>query len=160
MSTALPTRTVTINAAFLQEIKDVHQELWQLLGECRQFVRRPVSMSRQCAEFVEMLQELRDKVALHFALEDAYGYFEDPLDVPPRFAQRALDLRDEHGTLYVEISELADEGAQLLHERKLAELTTTLVNRFDEFCARFEAHESAEIDLIQSTFVVDIGEGD
>jgi len=160
MSTALPTRTVTINAAFLQEIKEVNQELWQLLANCREFVDQPSSMSRPCSMFVEMLQELRDKLALHFALEDAYGYFDDPLEVPPRFAQRAMDLREEHATLYLSIAELAEEAGQLLHQRHLTALTTTIPPKFETFHERLQKHEAAETDLIQNTFVEDIGEGD
>ena len=160
MSTALPTRTVTINAAFLQEIKDVNQELWQLLADCRQFVDQPSSMWRECCDFVDMLQELRDKLALHFALEDAYGYFEDPLEVPPRFAQRAMELREEHAALYLAISALADEAGNFLHERKLPALTMAIPPKFEDFHERLKKHESDEIDLIQNTFVEDIGEGD
>jgi hypothetical protein len=103
---------------------------------------------------------LRDKLALHFALEDAYGYFEDPLDVPAHLAQRALDLREEHAGLYVALSELAEEADDLLHERKLSGFTTTVPRQFEEFCERFATHEAREVELIQNAFVEDIGAGD
>src|SRR5262249_12337308 len=43
MSSVVMTRTVTVNAAFLQEIKEVNQELWQRLEEMRHRCQRPIA---------------------------------------------------------------------------------------------------------------------
>ena len=69
------TRTVTINAAFLHEIKEDHERLRTLLAEafgmCQ--TRRPELIRPR--RFASLLAELRDQLAMQFALEGAYGYF-------------------------------------------------------------------------------------
>jgi len=42
-----------------------------------------------CRHLVDWLSELRDQLALHFALEEAYGYFDEPLHVAPQLAEKA-----------------------------------------------------------------------
>ena len=85
MSTATATSTVSVNAAFFQEIKEVNQELWQTLAQVREVCQRPQAARIDCRGFAMLLGELRDQLALHFALEEAYGYFEDPAYVAPHF---------------------------------------------------------------------------
>ena len=50
MSVVVMTRTVTVNAAFLQEIKEVNQELWQRLEDMRHRCQRPSVDCRQATE--------------------------------------------------------------------------------------------------------------
>ena len=88
MAVSISTTTVTVNAAFLQEIKEVNHELWQLLADLRHRCQRPIAPGT-CRVLVDKLCELRDQLALHFALEEAYGYFEDPVDVAPQLCRQA-----------------------------------------------------------------------
>ena len=41
MAIANTTSTVTVNAAFLKEIKDVNQDLWQIVSELGEVARNP-----------------------------------------------------------------------------------------------------------------------
>ena len=43
MTVITSTGTVTVNAAFLQEIKEVNQELWSLLADLRHRCQRPIA---------------------------------------------------------------------------------------------------------------------
>ena len=63
------TSTVTVNAAFLQEIKEVNEDLWKLLDDVKQLCNNPQTVQHQGRQVVEMLAELRDQLAMHFALE-------------------------------------------------------------------------------------------
>ena len=81
-------RTLTINAAFLQEIKDDNRELKQLLDDCAERLAHASTGHVDPKRLVGSLARLRDQVALHFALEEAYGYFDDAIDVAPRSAAR------------------------------------------------------------------------
>ena len=82
---ALATHTVSINPAFLQEIKDDHHELRQLMHHVSAMLSRPSWMRLEYDRLVELLTKLRDQLAMHFSLEEAYGYFEDALNIraPP-----------------------------------------------------------------------------
>ncbi|MCI0360065.1 MAG: hypothetical protein L0211_16430, partial [Planctomycetaceae bacterium] len=64
MSVATLTATVTVNAAFLQEIKEVNQELWSLLSELRHRCQRPLAPAH-CRLLIDKLCQLRDQLALH-----------------------------------------------------------------------------------------------
>lgn len=161
MATAIrtTTSTVTVNAAFLQEIKEVNEELWQLLDNVRELCSSAVAVREHSAQLVDMLVELRDQLALHFALEEAYGYFEDPVLVIPTVAQQAAGLRAEHRKLYFRANLLADEAEKLLFDGNLAELITRTPAQFWEFDHQLQLHESYENELIMRQFD-DVGVGD
>src|SRR5262245_61954266 len=95
MTVITTTGTVTVNAAFLQEIKEVNQELWSLLADLRHRCQRPIAPGH-CRLLIDKLCQLRDQLALHFSLEEAYGYFEDPVEVAPQLSRQAEMLRSEH----------------------------------------------------------------
>ncbi len=160
MSTAIEIRTVTINAAFMQEIKEVNDEVWSLLARVRHACTRPIALSGNCRHFVNMLIELRDQLALHFALEEAYGYFEDPVDVSPRLAYEADRLRNEHRRLYTHLSDLVERAETMLEEGDLAMLATSIPGQFILFDAALENHEHRENELLLTLLDQDIGTGD
>lgn len=159
MSSVLLTRTVTVNAAFLQEIKEVNQELWQRLEEMRHRCQRPVAPA-SCRQLVQRLSQMRDQLALHFALEEAYGYFDDPVDVAPRLSHAAEQLRTEHRELYMELTNLVERAERLVHSEQMATLALWIGPEFLRFDEALRDHESRENDLIFEAFDTDIGTGD
>lgn len=160
MASDIATRTVTINAAFLQEIKEVNDELWSLLSKVRHACSRPIALSGNCRYFVNMLLELRDQLALHFALEEAYGYFEDPVDVSPHMAREAERLRDEHRRLYSHLSDIVERAETMLDEGHQAVLATSIPGQFILFDAALQNHEQRENALLMAMMDEDIGGGD
>ncbi len=159
MSAMISTRTVTINAAFLQEIKDVHQLLWETLASLRELSEQPDSSNGFLREFAKLLNNLRDQLALHFSLEEAYGYFDDPVDVAPHVSQRAETLRGQHQELYVCACELVERVERAYDGRKLAD-ATLLAGAYREFHRQIVEHEEAESELIQEAYASDLGVGD
>ena len=160
MPVAVKQTTVTVNAAFLQEIKEVNQELWQLLEQVYRLCSEKVAAPAQGMKLVAMFSELRDQVALHFALEEAYGYFDDPVFVAPHLGERAELLRSEHRRLYVKIDELAEYVEGLFYNHQLARLMDHVARRFDAFDRRLKEHEQMENELILQAYDEDIGVGD
>lgn len=161
MATAIRTTasTVTVNAAFLQEIKEVNQELWQLLANLRQLCSSAVAVQEHAGQLIDMLAELRDQLALHFALEEAYGYFEDPVLVLPAIAQQAAELRAEHRKLYGLVNLISEEAERLWLDGNWPELMTRVPALFWAFDRQLQHHESHENELIMRQFD-DIGVGD
>jgi hypothetical protein len=160
MAIANTTSTVTVNAAFLKEIKDVNQDLWQIVSELGEVTRNPYLVRSRRYQFVGMLEDLRDHLALHFALEEAYGYFDEPLQVDPRLCLRAKALRAQHRDLYLQSCDLIDRAMQLHDGHNVRELARTLVAEYAAFAAQLNDHEQAENALIQEEWDVDIGVGD
>lgn len=160
MSVTQSTRTVTVNAAFLQEIKEVNQELWQLLGEIRLKCQKPSDMRAAFPQCVENLNRLRDQLALHFALEEAYGYFEQPVSVAPQLCEQAATLKAEHGALYRKICDVVEAADEARHVGQTSDALARVVAGFERFDRQFKHHEMRENDLIQEQFDGDIGVGD
>ena len=156
---ASATRAVTINAAFMQEIKEVNQELWQLLAELQQRCQRPIA-PHHCKPLIDDLCELRDQLALHFALEEAYGYFEDPVDVAPQLSKRAGKLRAEHKSLYADFCRLIDRAEQMFYDGQQAELTIWIGPHFLRAAGSLRSHEARETELLYEAYDSDIGVGD
>jgi hypothetical protein len=151
------TCTVTVNAAFLKEIKEDAQELWNHFRrlEICLLVESPPRMSRR--QLYAALARLRDQLAMHFALEEAYGYFEDAIEVAPWLSAKADDLRGEHDGFYNEVCGIVDQAERLLYHEVPGELLEDVVDRFREFYAMFQKHEAAESQLIHQAFNEDLG---
>lgn len=157
---AIAQRTVSINPAFLQEIKDDHHELRQLLHHTSAMLSRSGPTEIEYARLIDMFGKLRDQMALHFSLEEAYGYFEDALEAAPHLSRRAELLRSQHGTLFSDLCRLAEAAEQLMYDEQPGPALSRLAGDYRHFIVRFHEHESQECDLIQKAANEDIGTGD
>ncbi len=153
------TKSITINIAFLQEIKEDSQDFRLLLGRTHDLLSAPhIHVARR--KLVDLLAELRDQLALHFALEEAYGYFEDAVAAEPRLSRRAGALRAEHRQLFLELCNLEDQSERWLYHEATANLLKQIAAGFHSFHQRLLDHESRENDLILEALAEEIGEGD
>ena len=128
MATTVGTSTVTVNAAYMQEIKEAHQELWDLVGTVQYLRGQPHQTRGKWRYCVEMLSRLRDQLALHFTLEEAYGYFDDPGSVAPQLNRAAQALRKEHSALYRDVCQSVDCSEQVLYNRKSKKYITLVID--------------------------------
>ncbi len=157
MSQSNPFKKFTINAAFFQEIKDDHLQLQDLLTSLRNLTdHRPALPNHACA-FADKLFSLCDQLALHFSLEEAYGYIEDIIESTPHLHVRTGLLRDEHTKLFVMVRDLADRAASR-HKGANDELMQ-IADQFVEFDRALKIHESAEVQLILTAMNQDEGGG-
>lgn len=154
------TQTVTVNAAFLEEVKEVNLELWTLLRQTSQYLNDASQVPLNSHRLLGQLVRLQDNLAMHFALEEFYGYFDDPLAVEPRLSESAADLRREHGLLYLQLCDLIDFVEEHLHRRNLSRVLRTIRHRYRAFMDQFVAHETRERELILEAYEEDIGTGD
>ena len=155
MAQSNPFKKFTINAAFFQEIKDDHQQLQEMLSNLRSLsAHRPALPNHACA-FADKLFSLCDQLALHFSLEEAYGYIEDIIESTPHLHVRTGLLRDEHTKLFVMVRDLADRAASR-HKGATEELLQ-LADQFDEFDNALKIHEAAEVKLILNAMNQDEG---
>jgi hypothetical protein len=131
-----------------------------LMHHTTAMLNRPEWMAIENDRLVELLGQLRDQVAMHFSLEEAYGYLEDALDVAPRLSRRADQLRSEHYELYSQLCRLADRAEQVLYHETGDETIAHLAAEFRAFSERFHLHERHESDLIVEALDDDLGVGD
>ena len=152
-------RTVTVNAAFLREIKEDSLELRRLLAQLRE-AAGGYSLSAAPRLPLPLLEEVRDQLALHFSLEEAYGYFDDPVAVAPQLGHWAETLRGQHADLFREFVDLVEAAEMLRRHEAGASNAASIAARCRLFLDRLERHEAAENDLLMEAFAADIGVGD
>lgn len=154
---ALATRTVAINAAFLQEIKDDHHELRQLMHHTAAMLARPTWMRLEYDRLVDLVTKLRDQLALHFSLEEAFGYFEDAIETAPRLSKRAEQLREQHGQLYAQFCRLVEQAEVLLYHETPHTRIALMAREYRHFAQTLQEHEAEESKLMLQAFHDDIG---
>ncbi|GAA5506078.1 hypothetical protein [Novipirellula caenicola] len=144
-------KTLVVNSAFLQEIKESHPEFWHTLHHVRQICEDVEQPSHVTRDLVRLLNELRDKMALQFALEEAYGYIE----VAPEFSSCKVNAAEkimaQHCSLYLQLSELIEKAEELQYRGAIAACVQELVDQTQAFDAKLQEHEQAENGLIENS---------
>lgn len=154
------TGTISVNPAFLQEIKDDAREFRQLVAQASELLGPTNLFSTDPRSIVDLLARLRDQLALHFTLEEAYGYFEDAINAAPRLSEQAELLRNQHQTLFADFLKIVESAEQMLYEEADDAARESLARAFHNFRADLQLHEAREHDLILAAFNDDIGAGD
>jgi len=148
-------QTVTLVPAFMQEIKEDDDRLKRLLEEFRQLVSRSSLAYQEKLCLASMVSDVRDRVAFHFGLEEAFGYFEDPVAAAPRLSERVERLRSQHGELLEDVGRIVDLFED--SEPELPEDFSAVQEMCRMFLKFFDEHEAAESALIVQAFNEDIG---
>jgi len=151
-------RRLAVNAAFLKDIKDDSQGLKVLLDQIIPITRHQQTAANHWPELVILMNDLRDQLALHFSLEEAYGYFDDAVIVSPQVSEIAEVLRSEHPFLFAAIRDLADQASEVCSDRP--EQVNRFIQQLDSFRCMFEKHEENELKLILDSLDDDFGVGD
>lgn len=151
-------RRLSVNAAFLKDIKDDNRHLKMLLDQIAPLASHRQTAVNHWSELVKLFGELRDQLAFHFALEEAYGYFDEAIGTEPQLSAIAESLRGQHGGLFKTIRDLSDSAADVAPDRD--EKIARLVTGYQQFRSSLEAHEEAELKLILQALEEDLGVGD
>ncbi|MEL6894535.1 MAG: hemerythrin domain-containing protein [Planctomycetota bacterium] len=153
-----PTGRTTVNAAFLQVIKDDNLRLKDLLDSTRALMGHTEIIRNHFSELCVLMDDLSDQLAMHFSLEEAFGYFEDAIDASPHLSVAAINLRNEHCGLFVMARDLADTMAELDPQNE--EHMRRIGDAFQQFDGDLKRHEAEELKLILSAMDDDLGVGD
>ncbi|MFK8112444.1 MAG: hemerythrin domain-containing protein [Rubripirellula sp.] len=152
------TRRLAVNAAFLKDIKDDNRDLKLLFDQIRPRIEHQQTAINHWPEIIELCCDLRDQLAFHFSLEEAYGYFDDAIDSAPQLSMDAECLRGEHSVLFERICDLADRC--LIVSVDTEEQVMQFLQSFTDFQKDFQKHEEAELKLILDAMDEDLGVGD
>jgi tetratricopeptide (TPR) repeat protein len=161
-------RRLSVNAAFMQDIKNDNRDLKILMDRLAVLTQPREAAANHWPELIQLLGDLNDQLALHFGLEEAYGYFDQALDADPEMSLAAENLRNQHAVLFEESRHLAEAAAHACTgdapiEGVTPEVTTAqekVLVRFDSFVKQFHEHEEAELKLILDALDEDLGVGD
>lgn len=152
------TRRLAVNAAFLKDIKDDNHDLKAILDQIAPLSEHYQTAVNHWLELVGLLEQLCDQLALHFSLEEAYGYFDDAVNHAPQLSVNAECLRGQHPSLFKTIRGLADNVLEVNTDN--IEHVQEFLNGYQSFQQQFAAHEEAELKLILDAMDDDLGVGD
>ncbi|MEE2935539.1 MAG: hemerythrin domain-containing protein [Planctomycetota bacterium] len=154
-STDIKTRHLAVNAAFLKDIKDDNHDLKAIVDQIAPLSEHYQTAVNHWPELVGLLEQLRDQLALHFSLEEAYGYFDDAINQAPQLSVDAECLRSQHPSLFKTIRGLADSVLEVNTDN--IEHVQKFLNDYRSFQQQFAAHEEAELKLILDAMDDDLG---
>ena len=152
------TRRLAVNAAFLKDIKDDNHDLKEIVDKISPLSEHYQTAINHWPELVGLLEQLCDQLALHFSLEEAYGYFEDAINHAPQLSVSAELLRSQHSVLFQTIRGLADKASEVAIDN--TERVTKFLHAYQGFQRELEVHEEAELKLILDALDDDLGVGD
>jgi hypothetical protein len=153
MVTMTSKKTLVVNTAFLQEIKDSNPGLWHSLRQLRQLCQSGEDPIQTARRLVRVLDELREKVATQFALEESFGYIEVPVTYEPSIASEfAESVKNQHYKLYLNLSELAERAEEVQYRGAIHERLPSLIASAKHFDEEFRTHELLEAKLIDQSF--------
>ena len=150
---ATQSATLVVNPAFLQEIKDSNPDLWETVHQLRQVCDRESEQPKRISQqLTRLLDCLRNQLALQFSLEESYGYMSVPTHSSQVLEELASRAQSQHGMLYLQVSELAEQAEELQYRGVEPQELRHLVQRTQEFDVQLRAHEHAENELIERSF--------
>ncbi|MEM6980379.1 MAG: hemerythrin domain-containing protein [Planctomycetota bacterium] len=171
-TSSVATRRLTVNAAFLKDIKDDNRDLKMLIQRLKRLTHPREVAGNHWAELLRLMGDFRDQLAMHFGLEEAYGYFDAAIDTEPERSVLAESLRMQHRDLFEQARHLAEQAEKSrvntpaeseTIEGQTPELTPSqerLLDRLQALMDDFEQHEEAELNLILDSLDQDLGVGD
>jgi hypothetical protein len=155
MAVATLTTTLIVNPAFLQEIKDSNPDLWISVGTLTEIANRVDEPIRVLRTLTRLLDDLRDQLALQFSLEESYGYIEVPAHACSGIiGELACQTQSQHATLYLRLSDLAEQAEELQYRGVEPQRLRELVSSSVEFHSELRDHEQMEKELIRRSYDV------
>ncbi|TWU46415.1 hypothetical protein [Rubripirellula reticaptiva] len=142
----------TVNPAFLQEIKDSNPDLWTVAENLRRAYRADGEPTEVLRRLTRLLNDLRDALSLQFSLEESYGYIAVPEPHNEAFSDLAIKVAAEHGTLYLMISDLAEQAEELQYRGVQNDHLCRLIEQTRQFDRLWCEHERLEADMIDQSF--------
>ena len=101
------------------------------------------------------MDDLRDQLALQFSLEESYGFIEVPAAAYSRVTgDLAVRAQSQHGTLYLRLSDLAEQAEELQYRGVELQRLRDLIASTVEFHSALDAHEVLEKELIRRAYDV------
>ncbi len=128
-----------------------HRRIHKLLQQARSAIQQTSGPDRDTtfAHVVQILRNVRNELARHFAEEDQGGCMEEAVSRCPRLGADVQRIEAEHPALLADIDRLiaqAEDGPETLANRVAIE------RGFDELCTELHAHEAAENAVLRAGF--------
>ena len=148
---------ITLNVAFLQEIKQENVELRQLINSVAEKMALDSRISPR--EVMELLCQVREELETYFTLEEFYGYFKHAAVTNPTVSACAVRLQSEHEQLYLCFNDIVELAEQIVY-RETDAMMADLLDELNQFRAQLDRHENREMELMMQLCNEEFGVGD
>ncbi len=125
------------------ELLDQLESIGQWWPGCDKSFISPIN----AREVMTRLTELRTSLRVHFDMEEVQGLLPNGTSADPRFLRHAEQLLDQHDGLMDRLNAVI---TSLLMMNDGTQTWSVAKEHFDEFRKQLQAHERAEIDLLQA----------
>jgi|GEM_PF-6854320 len=141
-----------------REIRESNERYDKLKNRIEQTLIKSRENQSSIRPIVPIVEEFRDELALHFALEVASESMKDAVAKAPRLTHQADELLAEQESLYGEACEIADV-LQRLSDQDRRKIPQSVIDRWNDFNLRLRHHDAAERDLVLEAWYLDLGTG-
>jgi len=151
----------SMSNAVRHDIQRDYRELKSLLAEASNCLLATTcdATKHSPRQVVTTLRRLQHRLAMHFTLEEAFGYGEEELSRAPWLTGRAAQLRAEHDVIFARLKAIVRTSERLLLDGE-SSLLKSLCTSFENFVIDLHVHENQDADLLLSFFDDDVGVGD
>jgi hypothetical protein len=140
---------VTINAAFLQEVKEANCQLWDTLFQLRLVSQMAQPGEAKIHQWVQKLTEFRRQLSAEFALEETYGYISRAIRQHIACRVDPADTLKQHKDLYLHIIDICEQAEQAQYVGTVVRDFGMHAAAFLEFDLMLSEHERAESEMIR-----------
>lgn len=149
VQTPASTFIVTINAAFLQEVKESNCQVWETLFQLRIISQLSNTTEQQVHRWVHLLTEFRRQLSAEFALEETYGYISQAIRQHIVVGVDPADTLKQHKELYLQLIDICERAEQSQYVGTAVRDFGMHVAAFREFDAMLSEHEKVEAQMIR-----------
>lgn len=161
--------TASVTEVYVREFRIDYRRLKRVRAALAALTVDVAEVAGHRASWVKRLGELRDQLAIHFALEEACDYGGEIREMAPHLAGRAERLKREHLELYDRICRITEVAERFLletdHPRRDdlrtgngdARSLVRLVRSVQDFERRLAVHEASDDALLLDAIETDFG---
>ena len=148
---------ITINVAFLQEIKEENVQLRQLIDSVAASFYLYPKLKPQV--MMELFYRVQEELETYFTLEEFLGYFNQAKTSNPSVSNCSSKLISEHEQLFLQFNDVIELVEQIVYQ-ETAVTMDEVEEQFNRFRSALALHEQCEMELMMRLCNEDIGVGD
>lgn len=140
---------LTVNGAFLQEIKESYSHVWDGLNRMLLSGREGLRLSIDANQWIVQLVDFRSGLEQVFRMEATYGYVRQTARRSQHAELNAAVALQQHNELYISLSELCEQFEEAQYRGTIIRDFPVCVVGFERFYESLVAHERLESELIR-----------
>lgn len=140
---------VTINSAFLQEVKEDNSQVWESRHSLRELGQKCLLEPSLIHLWVQSLTEFRKLLSVEFTLEETYGYVTRATNQHISVGVDPAVTLKQHKELYLHLLDVCEQVEESQYVGTIQRDFSRHLASFQEFDAFLSQHEQHESEMIR-----------